>query len=66
MEHNANETHGHSVALNSFSDYTEEEWGKMLGYKHQERTREPTILDTSVNGATIDWRDRGAVSPVKN
>lgn len=65
-EHNSNETNTHTTALNSFSDYSEEEWKKMLGYRHQERTQEPTVLDTKLNAATMDWRDRGAVTPVKN
>lgn len=66
--HNANEAHGSTVGLNAFSDYTEAEWGKMLGYKAEMRnsTKAPTVLDTVGVADSIDWRDRGAVSPVKN
>jgi len=35
--HNTDESHGHKLGLNEFSDYTQEEYRKMLGYKPEMR-----------------------------
>jgi len=58
---NGSATYGH----NQFSDMTEEEFGKMLGYKGPETL--PTNLEFTLPTATsVDWRTKGAVNPVKN
>jgi C1A family cysteine protease len=54
--------------LNHFADMTAEEFKtKMLGYKFTDRvknysTEEPTLTQTG----TVDWRTKGAVTPVKD
>lgn len=65
--HNSNDAHKSTVGLNEFSDYTVAEWKKMNGYKYQEgKERKVKLLDVSTMAASVDWRDEGAVSPVKN
>jgi len=53
-----------------FSDKTYAEMKKLNGAFESNLKGEPTILDTSDNAATIDWRDGQhgpyAVTPVKN
>jgi hypothetical protein len=52
------------------SDWTEEEYSKLLGYKEELRTekrREPTFLEiTEPLADEINWVEQGAVTPVKN
>merc|ERR1719487_2321588 len=58
------------MGVNEFTDRTYEEMKRMLGYKpifsSADATREPTILDTSNLADSINWVERGAVTPVKN
>jgi len=55
--------HGH----NKFSDWTHEEYKVLLGYKPELRTEEPNYVPYEVTNSTgIDWRTRGAVTPVKD
>merc|ERR1712010_270061 len=65
-DHNADKRHGSTVAHNQFSDWTEAEFKKMLGYKYVERTEEPELLSTNLLADEVDWRTKGAVTPVKN
>jgi len=51
--------------INEFADRTESEMKKMNGYKHQEASN-VTVLDDSMLQDSIDWRSKGAVTPVKN
>jgi len=63
-----------SVRHNKFSDWTEEEYKGMLGLKR--RARNPDMLWTNQKNETmlqgvpvptsIDWRERHAVTPVKD
>jgi cathepsin L len=55
----------HVVGHNEFSDYTYAEMKARNGYKHKEQTN-IVELDSSANAATVDWRSKGAVTPVKN
>lgn len=61
---NTMETSFHGI--NAFSDRTESEMKKMLGYKHVEKNGTAVILDDSNLADEVDWRTKGAVTPVKN
>jgi len=65
-EHHSNDAHKSEVGLNEFSDWTESEYKKLLGYKPSIKAEEPELLDVSNLKGSIDWRTRGAVTPVKN
>ena len=73
MEHDAVAS-GHTVAINQFSDWTEEEFQSILALTIPEEpadaatppnndTPDPTISSLP---ASIDWRDSGAVVAVKD
>jgi cathepsin L len=65
-EHQSNSEHGSTVTLNEFSDWTESEYKRLLGYKQKETNEAAELLDTSNLAADMDWRTKGAVTPVKN
>jgi C1A family cysteine protease len=65
LEHNADSTNTHWIDVNDFTDRTEAEMKTMLGYVHQQ-AENYTVLDESNLEASIDWRTKGAVTPVKN
>jgi cathepsin F len=68
-EHNS-ENGSFILGHNQFSDWTETEYKKLLGFKkrrdHQVKGSNFTILDTENTPTSIDWRERGAVNAVKN
>merc|ERR1712241_1333011 len=60
-----NETHvaGH----NQFSDWSHAEYKAMLGYVRGEKdVRNVKIFDESANASSLNWVDKGAVTPVKD
>ena len=66
-EHQANAAHGSTVGLNEFSDWTEAEYKRLLGYKGQAELKgEAEVLDTSNLEDEVNWVTKGAVTPVKN
>ena len=67
QKQNQSGLHTHTLGINEFMDRTEVEMSKMLGYKPEMKTEENVvILDDSNLEASVDWRAKGAVTPVKN
>lgn len=66
-EHNAVER-TYKLGVNLFSDWTDAEYSKLLGYKPGNRNSEAKIVKYSpyVLPTTVDWIAAGAVTPVKN
>jgi C1A family cysteine protease len=63
---NADRNNTFTVGHNFMSTWTHDEYKKLLGYKGQIETAEPTILSTEGIPAAKDWRTLGAVNAVKN
>jgi len=65
--HNSKNGETYELGINHMSDWSEEEYNKLLGYKHEmKKTSNVEILDTANVGADINWVTDGAVTPVKN
>jgi C1A family cysteine protease len=68
-DHESTDGHQSTVGLNHMSDWTHEEYKRLLGYKHElkvQSNEEPELLDTSDLAKEMDWVSKGAVTPVKN
>jgi len=59
---------GYSLTVNKFADMSQEEFRVMLGYKKnlKQQNEAPKLLDDKDLPASVDWREKGAVTPVKN
>merc|ERR1712166_228932 len=64
--HNADTNNTHTVGHNEFSTSTVAEMKKMLGYKSAGLTQKNVVMFEETNDATVDWRSKNAVTPVKN
>jgi len=65
------EKHSFTLAVNQFADMSQEEFRvKYLGYKsHNDKKRVKNVRATPLNVSdpdAVDWRNQGAVTPVKN
>jgi len=71
IENHNRENHGFTVAMNQFGDLTKEEFGQLyLGMNVDASNliqNSPFTVDpTYVRDDTVDWRTKGAVTPIKN
>jgi len=68
QEHNMENAGGHVVGLNHMADWTAEEYKRILGFKPVNRTAKATFKATPAKTvpASKDWRELGAVTPVKD
>jgi len=70
--HNAKDNESYKMAVNEFTDLTWEEFSDMYkGYKHADRKfsrqqNQHVVKDDEVLADSLDWRDNGAVTPVKD
>ena len=71
-EHNAQPDITSTQGINQFSDWTAEEWNKMLGSKVESRDdpnpkcSDPDLeLEARDIPESIDWNKKGAVTPIK-
>ena len=62
---NADANNTHVVGHNEFSDMTYAEMKKRNGYVHREQTKVVELSEENLE-ASVDWRSKGAVTPVKN
>ena len=66
-ESNADPTQTHVAGHNQFSDWSHAEYKSILGYVRGERdTRKVKIFEEGANADSLDWRTKGAVTPVKD
>jgi C1A family cysteine protease len=66
-EHNSQNGQTSTVGINLFSDWTAEEMKKLNGFKPNKDAINNTVYHNPTNLAdSIDWRTKGAVTPVKN
>jgi C1A family cysteine protease len=67
-EHNAKEGQTYTVAHNKFSTWTDAEYKRILGYKPMEDSKltATASFPNATVAASIDWRTKGAVNPVKD
>ena len=71
--HNSNTSHNYRLGLNNFSDMSFGEWrSTYLGYDQSLRKgrtqvkRTPVRLQSTAVPDSVDWRSKGAVTPVKD
>lgn len=65
---NADPENTFTAGINHFSDYTHEEYKKLLGYRAEMKkpSLDGELLSVENLADTVDWRTKGAVTKVKN
>lgn len=71
MQNNASNGRTFKLGFNQFADWTEEEFNAILGDQptgnfEDYDSSNLRVFDTSKLPASIDWRTKGVVNPVKN
>jgi C1A family cysteine protease len=67
VEFHNSQNNTHRLEINFMADMTKDERKKLNGYKlRQGPQKNVEILDESNLAASVDWRQKGAVTPVKN
>ena len=69
IEHNSENGQTSSVGINQFTDMTDEEFKKMNGFRPELKKKSDQdieLLDISNLPKEVNWKDKGAVGPVKN
>jgi cathepsin L len=65
-EFNANPENTHRIGTHFMSDWTQEEKKRLNGYKAQLKLRDNQVFDASSLAESVNWVEKGAVTPVKN
>jgi C1A family cysteine protease len=56
-----------TVGINQFTDRTPKEYRRLLGYREQDERQYKNVYDfPKATTDSVDWRDAGAVTPVKD
>jgi len=55
-----------SLAINQFADLTQEEFKSLYLSEYKPRDRKEVYLENTDLPTEVDWRELGAVNPVKN
>ena len=62
----AHESETSTVGANIFTDFTAAEYKKLLGYRSQDKVAYRNVKTNPTGPTSVDWRDNGAVTPVKD
>jgi len=64
-KHNS-EKHSYTMAINKFSDWTEEEWNSFLGFRAREEKSNVITFENVATPDSVDYRNEDKVTPVKD
>ncbi|CDW75439.1 cathepsin l [Stylonychia lemnae] len=67
-QHNSQNGVSYHLGINKFTDYSPAEYKRLLGFKKSSHSHslQATLLQETNNTEGIDWRQKGAVTGVKN